>query len=176
MGFMIFLKLMGGKILTFLRGLPWQAWAALGILVAGLLYGHHQFNAGQADTQVKFDAYKAQVVEATRKAHDAAVKAEQLQGIAFTAIAEQNRKDVENAKHKGDLVIAGLQSGALRMRHQWTCPTSVPNTPAGAALADAEAALRATDTGNLDRIGATADAQVEALQAILDAERKPPHN
>jgi len=52
---MTFLAAIGG----FLRRVPLWVYVAGGLLLAGALYGHLRFNAGQADIQSKWDAQKA---------------------------------------------------------------------------------------------------------------------
>lgn len=51
----MFLAAIGG----FLRRVPLWVYVAGGLLLAGALYGHWRFNAGQADIQGKWDAQKA---------------------------------------------------------------------------------------------------------------------
>lgn len=151
----------------FLRGLPWQAWALVALLAAGWYYGHLRYNAGQADVQGDFDAYKAQVIAATEKSRQKAAQAESAQRDAFANIDTQYAKDKTDAIAKKDAVIAGLRAGTIRLRNEWACPTRLPDATSATGEPDGSAELRNASAGRIIGAGADADAQVRGLQAAL---------
>ena len=153
---------------AFLRGLPWQLWAGLALLALGLFYGHLRYQAGQRDVQAKFDQYRAVLMQKTEAAKIAAKRAEATQKAAIDAAMTEYRKGLDDAKAKGAGVTAGIKSGSIGLREHWQgCPERVPGTPASPEGRDEGASLRAESAGRIVGTGATADAQVIALQALI---------
>jgi hypothetical protein len=56
MSFVLAAKLLFGRLWALLRTVPWQAWAMLGILLAGWLYGLHEYHRGVAAEVARSEA------------------------------------------------------------------------------------------------------------------------
>jgi cytoskeletal protein RodZ len=87
---------------AFLRAVPGWVWVA-GLAVAAILfYGHLRFNAGQAETQAKWDAaVAAQVAEDARRqkeADEAALSAAQDAAEAVTDTREETNEAAERVR------------------------------------------------------------------------------
>ncbi len=150
--------------LAFLRGIDWRIWAGLGILALGLLYGHGRYNAGQANVQTKFDAYKAEMIAKTAAAKTAAQRAETAQAGAIAQALADYKKGKSDAKGKGAAVTVGVKSGSIRLRDHWACP-GLPKAAADPGPDPAD--LRAESAGRIVAAGADADAQVTYLQGLI---------
>lgn len=145
-----------------------------GLLLLGALVASHgcAYRVGgskaRADMAEQSAAYDRQLVAAI----DAARKTELAKDAAIAAVATVYEQDKTDAKAKHDAVVADLRAGAVRLRDHWTCPVAVPSAAAGTGQRDAAADLRAADSGDLVRLGAEADAQIRAAQAVIVADRK----
>jgi len=179
MTFLLMLRLFAGRLLTFLRGLPWQAWAALALLAGGLFYGHLRYNAGQANVQAKFDAYRADIqAQADKAAADARGK-EQAQRADFAAIQSKLVSENADAHAEIDRLSADLAAGRVRLRSRFACRPVLPAAAAGAPGSSqaGEGGLRDADAEFLVRLAGQADdtaRQLATCQAILKSERSPP--
>jgi len=173
----LFAKPILASIGAFLRGLPWQLWAGLGLLALGLFYGHLRYNAGQADVQVKFDAYRADLKAKTDAALVAARRAETLQAAAITGAVQAQRESDAKTLSERDRTIADLRSGARSLQRRFKCPAhSLPGTPAstGDGNEAGEGGLSDTDAEFLVSEAARADSvvnQLTACQAVIKADR-----
>jgi hypothetical protein len=161
-----------GAVWGFLRGIPWQAWAVVGVLLAGWAWGHHQYRAGQAEVQVRWDAERAVMVGKLKAVQDAAEAARKARIKRGRWILTELTRERDEAINKGRAVAADLRAGRLRLRDHWTCPR-VPAAGAAAAPSggDAAADLRATGAGDLVRLGADADRLLRACQRVIEADR-----
>jgi hypothetical protein len=171
-------------ILLFLRGVPVWVWLALGLLCAGLFYGHLRYNAGQADVQADWDAEKAAFAVQMAEA-EAAVAAKSLEvrtaydaGIA--ASAKMREKEISDAYSRGKSAAAGIKSGAVGVRTVWRdreCPASAEGAGTGSGeWAAGVSDDRAEAIGRVLTIGGTADAtyseayrRLESAQKLLNA-------
>ena len=156
---------------TAASSVPIWAWVAAGLLSAGLFYGHTRYVAGEQAVQVKFDAYRNNVIAKTHAALIAARRAETAQAGAIAAITEQLHQDKAHALAKQNSVIAGLRAGTVRLQKHWRCDASVSQAAGGSGRADDGAELRGNSAGRVIGAGAQCDAQVRALQAVILAER-----
>jgi len=158
----------------------YAALALAGLLAVGIwYYGHTRYAAGELAGNTKVAQLTAQhaeqlqhLAELSAQSVEAARTAEDAQAQAFADIAARYEQDKVHAQEQADHVIADLRAGTLRLRKQWTCPsttapTEVPSSAASTGQLDGGAELRAKDAGDLVRIGAECDAQVRGLQALL---------
>lgn len=150
--------------------------AALGLLVMvggfGYVKGHA---AGKAAGDARVAALTAQYAEASARAAAAAQARQQAAQTQIAAIDARHAQELKDAKAKSDAVIADLRNGTLRLRREWAgceATASVPGTIAGAGEPDAAATRRAESAAAIVRIGAEADAQIRALQAVIKADRQ----
>jgi hypothetical protein len=117
-------------ILLFLRGVPLWVWLTLGLLGAGLFYGHLRYNAGQADVQAKWD-------ESTARGK---VEVERLKSEAGKVTVRVETKTVEvvkTVKVKGDTIVRQVPiyisrdlpelPGAFRVLHDAAATGTVPD-------------------------------------------------
>jgi hypothetical protein len=156
----------------FLAGIPPVVWAGVIGLVLVLGWGHLRYNAGQANVQAKFDAYRADLKAKTAEAARLAKAAQEAQAGAIKAAVEDYKKGLSDAKATGDAVAAGVRDGSLRLQDHWRGCPPVPGPAGGGPVRDAGADVRAASAGRVVAAGAGADAQVRALQAII---RSAPH-
>lgn len=126
-----------------------------------------QLESARADTAaalVDLANLRTAASEAARQAeHD---KAEEL-----AAIADQYEQEKADALASKDRVIADLRAGVLKLRDDWQCP-AVPGPAPGPGGRDAAAQRPAEAVARVLRIGAEADAQLRACQAIVQAYRE----
>lgn len=100
--------------------------------------------------------------------------AEQKQADAIREAAKSYEKGKADAEAANAGVVAGLRSGAIRLRNEWAAcnATSALVSSAGAASQpDAASDDRAASAGRIVRAAAQCDAQVVGLQQALIGER-----
>lgn len=159
-------------ILGWLRKVPWQAWACVALALLVLAYGHWRYNAGQADTQARWDAQEAAYAVQRAKAAEAARKTEERHRADLAAAVERLNKGHADAQAETDRLIADLRAGNLRLRDRFKAPAcGVPGAPAdpGAAPGAGAAYVRVEDQEFLLRVGADADRVVRKLTACQAA-------
>jgi uncharacterized coiled-coil protein SlyX len=162
----------------------YAALALAGLLAVGIwYYGHTRYAAGELAGNMKVAQLTIQhaeqlqhLAELSVQVVEAARAAEKAQSQAFADIAARYEQDKVHAQEQADHVIADLRAGTLRLRQQWTCPSTatpakVPSSAASTGQLDGDAELRAKDSGDLVRVGVECDAQVSRLQAALKAGR-----
>lgn len=153
---------------AFLRNVPWQVYAGIALFLFVLWLRSHWIGVGEDRVRGEFDAYKAEMIAKTEAARVASKRAESAQAGAIQAALEAYKKEQDNAQDTGKAVTAGLNTGALKLREHWQgCPERVPAAASRPERGNAGAERRAKDTGYLVGVGADADAQVRALQAII---------
>ena len=163
----LFLK----AVWAFLRGLPWQLYAILALVLITAALRWHWIGVGADGVQARWDAQEAVYAQQRAAATIAARNTEarhraEYKAIADRFLAEQDKADVE---HKA--VIASLRAGTLRVRDRFRCPAGVSQAPAGAGSADdpGPGGLQREDAEFLVRIADEADAiarKLNALQAV----------
>ena len=92
----------------FLKRVPWQVWAVIGILAAGYIYGEVRFNAGK---QVVIERLKEAEREAERKSIEALKSADaeaKERSAEFGQEQETLEKAIENAESTGSNPLDGL--------------------------------------------------------------------
>lgn len=169
-----------------LRGINWRVYATLAFacaVAAALLYARHRWiSEGRAEVQQKWD----QAVErgnAEIAAENLKRAAKQATAVAeVKAIGEEHARADRAALAEKDRTIAGLRSGAIRVRKQWAgylSATQADRNAGSAGGADANADIRGADAPDLAGavggsiyLGDTANAQVIALQGIVRAQQK----
>lgn len=164
---------------NWLRSVPWQVWAALGLCVALWAFGHWRYNAGQAEVQTRWDAAEA-VHEANAKAaREAAAITEARYRADYAAAAAKFNQENADALAERDAVIAGLRAGTVRLRERFKCPpASLPGTSPGAGGSDGASGggLLDEDAEFLVRFAGEADTaarRLTACQAILRSQNRP---
>ena len=151
-------------IWLFLKGIPFWVWAVIALLVAGWLYGQHQYGAGESARQAQWDAQKATdqaEVDLQNKENRAKEAADQLAAAESRRTYEQSLQD---AQARTAAVTADLIAERRKLRGIWTggrCDAS-PSDAADRSGEDS-AQLRAEAVGRVLGIGAEADARVKFL-------------
>lgn len=144
--------------------------------VFGWRMHHAGYAAGESAGNAKVAVLTAQYAQATAKAEAGARAKERVAAVAMTQIQNTYyQQGVTDANAKADAVIAGLRAGTLRLRRQWAgceAAASVSASSARVVSADAAAARRAESAAAIVRVGADADAQIRALQAIVKLDRQ----
>lgn len=146
---------------TFLKGIPWQVWAALGIALAVLYFGHTRYKAGYAEAEghyiARFHELERQAalarleVQQALKERDAIAEELKLEHEKQLAEAETKRlKDLEAQKRR---LTANVTTENTR---------SCPDLPRSYILFRHAAAdhANATDRGP-ETVGATAGVEPE---------------
>lgn len=111
----------------------------------------------------------AAVVEAVQDAR----ATEHTQADKMADIGAKHEEDRRDAAGVPDAVVADLRAGVVRLRNDLaTCHTDrLSQASAGAVERNATAQLRAEVAGAAIGIGADADAQLRACQAIVKSDR-----
>lgn len=162
--------------LNWLRKVPSWVWLALAIAGSVWFYGHLRYNAGEAEAEAKLSAYKTEVQKAVaiRLTQNKIKEAEDRK--VFAEIAEQYKKDIADAKAKGNRIAADLRAGNIKLRKQWQ-GCSVPTKAAdGSAGIDEDARLREESAGRIIGNAAEADSWIRALQDTIRQLQKEPVN
>lgn len=151
-----------------------KAGAALALLTAAFIGGcNHGKRAGVAEVrELKLQHAKdaRRVANLATAAVQAARAAERTQAEAFLAIGEAYEKGKDHAFQRGQDAAAAVRTGTVQLRDHWDCPAArVPEAVAGTGQRDEGAELRATGAGDLVQVGADADAQLRACQAVVVA-------
>jgi hypothetical protein len=158
-------------VLSWLRRIPWQAWALVALCGLVLAYGHWRYNAGQADVQARWDQQEAVYARQRAEATIAARKVEERHRAEYRAIAERFLADQRKADENHAATVADLRRGALRVRQHLTCPSGRPEAPAIAGVADGTGpgGLLPADAEFLLREAARADEIARQLNALIEA-------
>lgn len=159
---------------------PWmKVIAALLIAAAGFAVGHHlAAEAGETDlakNQSAWDAERAKLASDRADAIAEQRKAEQNQADAVADAAKNYAKGKADAEASNAAVVAGLRNGTIRLRDQWaTCQatSAVVSSAASGSKPDGDSDDREEGAGDLVRAAADADAQINALQEVIRAERR----
>jgi uncharacterized protein YukE len=157
-----------------LAGVPRQVWIGLAVIAAVWFYGHLRYNAGQADIQAKFDAYKVEIQKAVSAREAANLAKEAADKQEFERIAKQHDEDVKNAKAKADRVAADLRDGIAKLQKHWRgCPSGqAAGSPQGI---DEETRLREESAARIIGNAAEADSWITRLQEVIrQLQSEPP--
>jgi len=113
-------------------------------------------------------------VKAERDAEHAARVEEQTRGRYIAGVDAAYQGGLTDAQAKGERVAADLRAGTLKLRQRWQgCEARhVPSATPAAGKPDGEADDRAESAGRIVRAAAECDAQVQGLQALIQADRK----
>ncbi|WP_181406143.1 hypothetical protein [Stenotrophomonas rhizophila] len=116
---------------------------------------------------------RANVAEAVVDQVNEARAIEHSQADNMATIGAKHEDDRAAAPAVADAVVAGLRSGALRLRHDLAaCHTDLlSQTAAGTLERDAATQRREEFASRVVRIGRDADDQLRACQAVIQAER-----
>ena len=147
--------------------------AAVAALSAVLFFGGRSCGKQAGDAEV--NALKRHHAEETAKVATMAVataakarKATQLWGDAYIDIARRHLEEQRDAERKHDVVVAGLLSGAERLRDHWEgCVSTGPSDATGGPVVDGRTEDRAESAGRIVQYAAECDAQVKGLQSTL---------
>ena len=151
---------------------PREVWYVLAVVAAIWFYGHLRYNAGQADTQAKFDEYKTEIKAAITKRLAQNAQKEAQDRKVFDEIAKQYAQDIKDAKAKSDRIAADLRAGNIKLRKHWR-GCAAPQAADGSSGVDEEAELRVQGAAEDVRDGAWADAWIEGLQEVIRQLQKP---
>lgn len=127
---------------SFLRAIPWQAWAVAAVLLIGWRYGEHRYDAGVADekarwvaAQVKADAEAKAAEEARDKAAES-INADTSQQAHEAAV--ESRTETATAVERVRYEIRTIEVPA-------GCPTALPDRVRDEGRAAVERARAAAD-------------------------------
>lgn len=135
------LKAIGG----FFRAIPLWAWLAFAVLAAAFVYGEHKENQGMARGMAKGlkerDKVQASWDQAVARGKAAIAEKDRLNAIAQArafergqAIGERRVRDQQDVIASKDRLIAGLQSGNVRLHDRWKACLSGPQAGDAAAV------------------------------------------
>jgi prophage endopeptidase len=161
-----------GAFGLFLKAVPLWVWVALGLLAAGLFYGHTRYNAGQADIQEKYDAHLAADKAATDKANAEYRAKEQKDRDRLAELGFQHERDKMAAQDEYERTVACLRSGGCGMQKRWSCPTGVSQAAAGSGEPDASERDRQESAARIVLAADLCDAQVKGLQSVILTDRE----
>ena len=129
------------------------------------------YNKGAAAGNARADKMQADYNDAALYAERTARATEQAHAAALDAVATQYEQDKTDAQATHDRVVADLRRGAVKLQNHWTCP-DVSKVAASPGQPDDGADLRQSGAAALIAAADAADAQVRALQAVTQADRK----
>ena len=140
--------------------------SALLMFVAGFMIGR-EWRDRSADLAESRQA--AQQAQAETKAVESARAAEHEQADKLAEIGETHEQARAAAPSVADAVVAGVRSGDLRLRDGWaSCETQRLSEASAAAIErDAATERRAEFAAAVVRVGAEADSQLAACQAVV---------
>lgn len=106
-----------------LRRVPWPLWAFLALVLAFYLYGEHKDAAGEsrgrAELQAKWDEAVIRGREEIARLDRENAAEDERARIKAEATGVQRERDHREALAEKDRNIAGLRSGAVRLRQQF---------------------------------------------------------
>jgi hypothetical protein len=163
----VFFPVQGALVLRWLLGTERGRIVLLVTVVAfGWWYDHGaRFSAGYT-AGVASEKQRSQAAQV--RAAFASLETYMKQAERFAAIGEKLERERDAAaKAARDRVVADVRAGRLRLREDWR------DLPASATASerDGQAERRATAAGRAVGIGAAADAQLAACQAVIRADR-----
>ena len=140
--------------------------AGLLLFLAGCLLGR-EWRDRSADLAESRQAAKQALAET--KAVESARETEHEQADKLAAIGAKHEEDRAAATSVADAVVAGVRSGDLRLRDGWaSCETQRLSEASAAAIErDAATERRAEFAAAVVRVGAEADSQLAACQAVV---------
>lgn len=147
-----------------------RLYAAAAALLVGLsFWAGWEWRDRSADLAQSRQATKQ--AQAETKAVETARSAEHQQADTLANIGETHEQARAAAPAVADAVVADLRADRLRLRREWAgCETQrLSEASAAARERDALAAGREAAAGRIIRIGAEADAQLAACQAVIRA-------
>ena len=145
-----------------------RAYVAAAALLAGLSFWAgwewRDRSADLADSRKEVAESRAETA-----AHVAARTAEHEQADKLAAIGAKHEEDRAAATSVADAVVAGVRSGDIRLRDGWaSCETQRLSEASAAAIErDAATERRAEFAAAVVRVGAEADSQLAACQAVV---------
>ncbi len=163
-------ELLGGIRGTVFAGIA----LVLAVLLGIALLGKQSAQDDLAKARAEWAKQSLAQAEAYIAARDRAERAERTYAETSKAAAAEYQRGLKDGQDKSTAVAAGVRDGSLKLRKQWDCaPSGMPDYRASAAGPDTDdaAELRATDSGDLVRVGSDADTTVARLQAELIATR-----
>lgn len=152
MSWLVALKALLGGLWRFLRGVPWQAWLVVALLLVGWRYGEHRYAAGKADVQAKWDKQKLVDEAAASKLRTAANR-------VSTKIVTQYVDRVRVVREK---------SHAIAQQVPAFVPAGLPDLPGGWRLLHDAAAANEPIAGGADPDDAAPVPVATAAATVVD--------
>lgn len=120
-------------IWLFLKGIPLWVWAVIALLVAGWLYGQHQYGAGESARQAQWDAQKAkdqaEIARLTALRSKVTVKVETVYVDRIKVVTEKARV-IEKVREVFVPTDSGSLPGAFRLFYDGALTGTVPEASA----------------------------------------------
>lgn len=163
-------ELLGGIRGTVFAGIA----LVLAVLLGIALLGKQSAQDDLAKARAEWAKQSLAQAEAYIAARERAERAERTYAETSKAAAAEYQRGLKDGQEKATAVADSVRSGSLKLRKQWDCASDrVPDYHAAAAGPDTDdaAELRATDSGNLVRVGSDADSLAVRLQSELIATR-----
>lgn len=117
----------------FLKGIPLWVWAVIGLVVAGWLYGQHQYGAGESARQAQWDAQKAkdqaEIARLTALRSKVTVKVETVYVDRIKVVTEKARV-IEKVREVFVPTDSGSLPGAFRLFYDGAITGTVPDASA----------------------------------------------
>jgi hypothetical protein len=155
---------------------PWTILAGVlllgGAFAGGYYEGHHQ---EQNVLTAQVNAIKAADAVALAKSEADARSKEQSADQHLAVITQTYEQDKANAKAQSDNTIASLRAGTLRLRSEFNCTPALAASVSAASSSGSSTPtadqLREQDAANIVRAAADADAEIMALQKVIQEDR-----
>lgn len=161
---------------TFLLGNIWRTAALALVAIIGVqTWWLHSAQVEYAELNVTLERERADAAAALAESEAKARKQEQAQAKAFSEIANDYERQLQDTRDSADRVAADLRSGAERLHRRWlacSAAASVSDPTGSPGTVDEGADDRADSAARIIAAAAACDAQVRGLQGLLRAERE----
>ena len=150
------------------------ACVALGLVGFGYWMGGAHGRVELANQRAKAEKTIAQMAKAESELQAKYRKAEQAKAQALADVAQTYEDRIHEIEADSRRRIAGLESGALRLRKQWAgCETNrLSETAADSAESARQDRLRRESAERIVRAVETVQAQRDGLREVAEADRK----
>lgn len=165
-------------MMAFLKLVPSWVWIALALVGAGLFYGHTRYNAGQADTQAKWD-------KSVEKGKAEVARLKEAAGKVTVRVETKYIDRVKTIREKADAIVREVKvfvpvgscdlPGGFRLLHDAAAQGAIPD-PTGipdAAPVDAQT-VASTVAGNYGTCHETAQRLISLQEWVSEQAKVNP--
>lgn len=127
---------------SFLRAIPWQAWAVAAVLLIGWRYGEHRYDAGVADENARWVTAQAKADAEAKDAEEARNKAA---AVVNTETSQQAHEATVETRTETASAVERVRYEIRTIEVPAGCPTALPDRVRDEGRAAVERARAAAD-------------------------------